>query len=93
MRVTSHPDAEIELYDAALYYESQRARLGSTFLQAIETAMDEIHENPMARRWCRAKQTGAAVPLFSHVLCRDWDLRILAIVNQRRRPLYWLRRQ
>ncbi len=48
MRVTFHPAAEIELYDAALYYESQRRGLGSTFLQAIETAMDEIRENPMA---------------------------------------------
>lgn len=35
-RVTFHPAAEIELYDAALYYESQRFGLGSTFLQAIE---------------------------------------------------------
>lgn len=48
MRVTFHQAAEIELYDAALYYESQRRGLGSTFLQAIETAMDEIRENPMA---------------------------------------------
>ncbi|NMP22699.1 type II toxin-antitoxin system RelE/ParE family toxin [Sulfobacillus harzensis] len=48
IRVTFHPAAEIELYDAALYYESQRRGLGSTFLQAIETAMDEIRENPMA---------------------------------------------
>ncbi len=74
-RVTFHPAAEIELYDAALYYESQRGGLGSTFLQAIETAMDEIHENPMAsprvRGVVRSKR-GSAVPLFSHVLCGEW---------------------
>ena len=42
-----HPAAEIERYDAA-YYESQRRGLDGTFLQAIETAMDEIREHPMA---------------------------------------------
>ncbi len=68
IRVTFHPAAEIELYDSALYYESQRRGLGSTFLQAIETAIYEIREHSMAGPGCRAKQTGAAVPLFGHVL-------------------------
>ncbi len=96
MRVTFHPAAEIELYDAALYYESQRGGLGSTFLQAIETAMDEIHENPLASPRVRGVVRSNRVRRFPYSVMysvENGDLRILAISNQKRRPLYWLRRQ
>ncbi len=76
MRVTFHPAAEIELYDAALYYESQRRGLGSTFLQAIETDGDGRNsrkpDGESTGPGRRSKQAGAAVPLFGHVLRREW---------------------
>jgi plasmid stabilization system protein ParE len=96
MRVTFHPAAEIELYDAALYYESQQHGLGSAFLQAIETAMDEIRENPMASPRVQGVVRSKRVRRFPYSVmysAENGDLRILAIANHKRRPLYWLRRQ
>ena len=96
IRVTFHPAAEIELYDTALYYESQRRGLGSTFLQAIETAMDEIRENPMASPRVQGVVRNKRVRRFPYSImysAENGDLRILAIANHKRRPLYWLRRQ
>ena len=94
--VTFHAAAEIELYDAALYYESQRRGLGSTFLHAIEMAMEEIHENPMASPRVQGVVRSKRVRRFTYSVmysAENGDLRILAIANQKRRPLYWLRRQ
>jgi len=96
IRVTFHPAAEIELYDTALYYESQRRGLGRTFVQAIERAMDEIRENPMASPRVHGVVRSKRVQRFPYSImysAEDGDLRILAIANHKRRPLYWLRRQ
>ena len=96
IRVTFHAAAEIELYDAALYYESQRRGLGSTFLQAIETAIDEIREHPMASPRVHGVVRNKQVRRFPYSVmysAENGNLRILAIANQKRRPLYWLRRQ
>ncbi len=96
IRVTFHPAAEIELYDAALYYESQRRGLGNTFLQAIEMAMDEIREHPMASPRVHGVVRNKRVRRFPYSVmysAENGDLRILAIASPKRRPLYWLRRQ
>lgn len=39
-------EAEIDIYEAASWYESQRLRLGHEFLDAIEASFVRISDNP-----------------------------------------------
>ena len=92
MRVTFNALAERELNQAATYYETAQAGLGSTFILEIERLVAEATQIPKAgltierevrRRLCRH---------FPYaILYRSLadDLRILAVMNLRRRPSYW----
>lgn len=46
MRLSYHPDAELELIEAAQFYERRVAGLGSQFLGAVESAIRVIHDAP-----------------------------------------------
>ena len=49
MRLIYHPDAELELIEAARFYEQQFPSLGAQFLDAAELAAGTILEAP--HRW------------------------------------------
>jgi hypothetical protein len=51
-------EAELEMAEAAEFYEIRKAGLGSRFLDAIERAVTDVKENP--QRW----------PILSHRLHR-----------------------
>jgi plasmid stabilization system protein ParE len=44
--VRFHPDAEVEMIEAAAYYEAQQADLGRRFLAAVQDASNRIAVNP-----------------------------------------------
>jgi hypothetical protein len=48
MKPILHPDADAELTEAALYYESRQPSLGSDFLVEVERALDQILTTPEA---------------------------------------------
>jgi plasmid stabilization system protein ParE len=89
-------EAEAEMADAARWYESHHARLGTEFLDAVDAAVDRIAENP---------KVGSMVPGVSdseirrrpvrrfpyHVVYLELSdrLQILAVAHDRRRPGYW----
>ncbi len=61
-----------------------------------QTAMDEIRENPMASPRVQGVVRSKRVQRFPYSVmysAENGNLRILAIANQKRRPLYWFRRQ
>ena len=95
MTVSFHALAERELNDAALYYERESAGLGDAFLTEVERSCAAVLEHPNAgtiigdhirRRLLRRFPYGL---IYS---ARSTEIRILAVMNLRRRPTYWVRR-
>jgi plasmid stabilization system protein ParE len=92
-------EADAEMAEAARWYETHRAGLGTEFLDAIHTAVVRIAEAP---------RMGSLVPGVSDQAIRRRAVRrfpynvvymelsdrlqILAIAHDRRRPGYWVGR-
>jgi len=89
-------EADAEMAEAARWYETHRAGLGSEFLDAVDATVVRIGETP---------RVGSLVPRVSdetirrrpvrrfpyHVVYMELSdrLQILAIAHDRRRPGYW----
>jgi toxin ParE1/3/4 len=95
MVISFHELAERELNDAAGYYEQEQPGLGAAFIADVQLCTDAIVEHPEAgatirgqirRRLCRRFRYGV---LYS--IRRD-HVRVLAVMNLRRRPAYWIGR-
>ena len=74
------PEASAELEDAALWYESQRPKLGLEFVQAIDHALAQIAEWPESGRRVGGVPTDAGpqgtretVPLPRRVFAKERD--------------------
>lgn len=87
--------AELEMLDAAHYYELQRKGLGSVFLDKIDDAIHDIRENP--ERWpvLRNNIRRRLIHHFPYALLYRIDedeIIIQATMHLHRRPEYWLGR-
>lgn len=85
--------AEIELHEAAHFYENRAAGLGSEFLNAVDSGVTTILQSPT--RWpdegggirrCRINRFPYA--LFYRMTSPD-EVEIVAVADLRRRPGYW----
>lgn len=86
-----HPEAELELTEAADWYEERGPGLGRAFLGAVRARVDEIRVAP--ERWPSVRGTRRAwVARFPYaVVYREVAgdmIRIIAIAHVRRRPKY-----
>ena len=95
MPVSFNVLAERELNEAAQYYESEQAGLGAAFLSDVRRCTDAVVANPHAgqivlqsirRRLCQRFQYGLLYTVT------DGEVRVLAVMNLRRRPGYWVGR-
>lgn len=84
---------------AARWYETQRAGLGTEFLDAVDTAVVRIAETPRMGSLVPGIGDQAirrrALPRFPyHIVYIDLSdrLQILAVAHDRRRPGYWVGR-
>ena len=87
--------AELEMFDAAAYYESQVPGLGGTFLDKIALAVADISDNP--QRWpiIQAGIRRRLIHRFPYGLFYRDDpdeVVVLAIAHLHRRPVYWIER-
>ncbi len=87
--------AELEMLDAARYYEVQAPGLGSDFLDKIDGAVEDIGRNP--ERWpvLRANIRRRLVHRFPYALLYCVDLEeivVQATMHLHRRPDYWSHR-
>ena len=87
--------AEQEMLDAARFYEIQAQGLGIDFLDKIDSAVQDIKENP--ERWVviRFDIRRRLIHRFPYsVLYRieDEEIIILAVMHLQRRPNYWVDR-
>ncbi len=95
MTLSFHELAEQELNDAAQYYDREQAGLGAAFIADVRRCTRAIFAHPEAgpiirgrvrRRLCRRFRYGV---LYS---VRPGTVRVLAVMNLRRYPTYWVGR-
>jgi len=94
--VSIHEVADIELKEAARYYESKVNGLGFAFLDEVERVVNLIRDNPeSAPRIYKVvrRKILRGFPYSIMYSIVDDSIRILAIANQKRRPFYWRDRQ
>ena len=93
MRTRYNPLARDEIIKAANYFEDQAEGLGVRFLSAIDRAVKEIANSPLA--WPRTKYGTrkrilvSPFPYTIHYKIQHHELVIIAIAHQSREPEYW----
>jgi toxin ParE1/3/4 len=90
-----HPLAERELNEAAQYYDRESAGLGAAFLNEVERACDAIREFPKAAPIAAGTVRRRLLRRFPYALLyslHGGDARLLAVMNLKRRPGYWIER-
>ncbi|MFA4966274.1 MAG: type II toxin-antitoxin system RelE/ParE family toxin [Thermoleophilia bacterium] len=95
-RVRFDAAAEVELNEAADYYDLESPGLGSVFLDEVERAMAQVTAFPDAATPVHAGVRQRLLTKFPYTLLyslRGDEIRILAVAHQKRRPFYWRGRQ
>lgn len=87
--------AELELLDAAQYYELQAAGLGNDFLDKVDAALTDIRKHPEQCPIVTLNIRRRLVSRFPYALLYRVDpdeIVIEATMHARRRPDYWFGR-
>jgi toxin ParE1/3/4 len=95
MPVFFHDLARLELSEAAEYYDSERAGLGQAFITEVERCTEEIGRYPDAGLVIRGSIRRRLIRRFPYGLLyrvTPTEIRILAVMNLKRRPAYWVGR-
>ena len=93
--VSFHTLAERELEDTARYYERECPGLGAAFVAEVERCVEAIALHPSIGARVQAGIRRRFLRRFPYALlyrARDGHVRILAVMNLRRRPAYWIGR-
>lgn len=90
--IVFHPEARVELFDAANYYETCRPGLGQEFLAMAEATSSFIHTRPFVGQIIRPPYRRFLIKQFPYgIIYRR--LRtvtyIVAIMHLKRKPGYW----
>ncbi len=88
-------EAEAELFDAALWYESKETGLGKRFRNEVAGVIDSIAANPLLWRERAGGYRRVNCPVFPYYvpyLIRGNKIIIAAIAHDRRKPGYWHKR-
>jgi len=91
------PEAEAELVAAAEWYEQRRAGLGAELIAAIDSALDQILDAPLACPVWRTDQPyrKLVVRRFPYVVffvVSEGDVEVVAFAHAKRKPGYWIDR-
>ena len=90
-----HPAADAEVIEAAEWYDSQQAGLGSRFLDEVEALALAYSENSRSI-CCRGGRyspaQGAPFSVCDHLPLRAWPGLLIAVMHLHRKPLYWKNR-
>lgn len=92
MRLIYHPDAELELIDAARFYEGRVRGLGEQFLATVDEGVSMIQAAPERFRIVERDVRRLILRRFPYsVLYRigPGQIRVLGINHQSRHPDYW----
>ena len=95
MVASFHDLAKVELNEAMQYYEAESLGLGAAFLAEVERSNTAIAEHPEAAPVLGGSVRRRLLRRFPYGLLysvRPDRIRILAVMNLRRRPAYWIGR-
>jgi plasmid stabilization system protein ParE len=95
MLVSFHELAKLELNEASAYYESESVGLGRAFITEVERCTDEIVRHPEAGLVVHGSIRRRLIRRFPYALLyrvKPTEIRILAVMNLKRRPAYWVGR-
>jgi toxin ParE1/3/4 len=95
-RLEFHRLAVRELNDVAQYYDLEKLGLGSSFLREVDRCLRAIQKNPEAGLILRGLVRRRLLRRFPYALLytiQPTSLRILAVMNLKRRPTYWIGRE
>jgi toxin ParE1/3/4 len=93
--VSFHPLAEQEVNDAAQYYELESTGLGEAFLAEVERCCASIVDHPDAGQTTLGSTRRRLLRRFPYAVLystRPGLIRVLAVMNLKRRPAYWVGR-
>jgi hypothetical protein len=91
-----HRLAERELNEAAQYYDVEEPGLGSSFLQEVDRSLQSIEAHPEAGAILLGSVRRRFLRRFPYALLykiTPSGIRILAVMNLKRRPAYWVGRE
>ena len=91
-----HRLAERELNEAAQYYDLENPGLGSSFLEEVDRCLQSIEDHPEAGVILRGSVRRRLLHRFPYALLyriKPSGLRILAVMNLKRRPTSWVGRE
>jgi hypothetical protein len=91
-----HRLAEHELNEAAQYYDLEEPGLGSSFLEEVDRCLQSIQAHPEAGPILGGSVRRRLLRRFPYALLykiKPSGIRILAVMNLKRRPMYWVGRE
>lgn len=94
-KISIHETADIEINEAADFYDLISPGLGSVFIEEVQRAMESIYQFPDAAPPVRGQVRKKLLHKFPYSLIysvRPEEIRILAVAHQKRRPFYWSHR-
>jgi hypothetical protein len=94
-RIEIRDEAERDVFDAALWYEQERAGLGFRFEAEVGKLMERLAENPLQflviERGARCARMGI-FPYAVFFRIEDGVVVVLGVLNLHRHPNAWKRR-
>ena len=91
-----HRLAEYELNEAARYYDLEEPGLGAASLEEVDRCVQSIQAAPEAGAILRGTIRRRLLRRFPYALLykiKSSGIRILAVMNLKRRPTYWVGRE
>ena len=91
-----HRLADRELNEAAQYYDLGNPGLGSSFLREVDRCLQSIEDHPEAGVMLRGSVRRRLLRRFPYALLykiKPSSIRVLAVMNLKRRPTYWVGRE
>lgn len=87
--------AEIEMINAAKFYEEQAPHLGVDFLASVQSGVKDVESNPLRWPLLRPNIRRKFVKRFPYAVLYRVDPKVIvivAIMHLRRNPNYWIGR-
>ena len=94
-RIVLQPQAEVDIDDAAAWYESERAGLGTEFVEDLSVLLERIESNPQQFPIVHEQTRRGMLTRFPYgafFVVREDTVVVLAVVHLHRHPDTWKRR-
>ncbi|WP_370552015.1 type II toxin-antitoxin system RelE/ParE family toxin [Haliea sp. E1-2-M8] len=95
MIIRLREEAEVDLEDAASWYESQRSGLGRDFLDTVLQALELIEQSPLSFPIVYPGTHRVVPPKFPFAvfyIIRESEISVLSVMHGSRHPARWQQR-